>query len=1083
MLHVRLLGGFEVREGDAVVPFAESVRAQALLAYLIMHREGAQPRQRLAFLLWPDSSEAQARTNLRHVLHNVRRTLHKPDRFLDVSPHTLRWKPAAPFWLDVTAFEGLLVQATQAGTVDAEISALRDAVSLYSSDLLDGFFDDWLLGPRERLRQRYLTALERLTSLLAARGDHADAIAVALRLSREDPLHEDTYRTLMRLYAAAGDRARAVRVYHTCVSTLERELGVEPSAETVDTYEAVMAAPKSTVTAVRPERVTESAFVGRTEQMARLRSAWEDANRGRAHLVVISGEPGVGKTRLVDEFAAWCAHQGVLVANGRAYAAEGALAYGLLIAWLKTEWLQPAIGRLARSDSVELARLLPEIADRPTSEPKESIPQSELRRRLFDVAARALLAPMQPVLLVADDIHCADPETLQFLHYLLRVAPAGRMLVVATARREALEGDQPLDRLESGLRATDRFSEISLERLTSAETEALASRVLGQPLDAAGAERLHAETEGLALFVVETIRAGWASHSLQDSAQELAPKLQAVIRLRLGQLSTPARDLVGVAAAIGREFPSDVLSGASDGNNEAFVAALDELWRRGIIRERGTDDYDFSHDKIRELAYADLSPARRHHYHVRIAETLARLSGAGATAADAQIATHFERGGRFDEAVAWYVRASEASQAVHAAPDAIRLLRRALDLLGRLPETAERTACAVGILSAIPALIGAVEGFTSTRIVEAQHRAIDRSRALGIEPAPPLLLSLAMTSLSRGDFDEPQRIGAELAARGEREADQGLIVEGHYLLGITAFWSGEFLSARSHFETAVERFAAVDRSRHLLRFGRDPQVMCLGRLANTLGFLGHPAARPTRDETLALAQRIGHPFSQGTALIFGAMLSLELRELERFRYLVTAVNALPVEHESQPILISSRALRGLVQVFDGRTDEGLALIERAWEDVQTADAAPGMSATFSRLQLAAHESTQDAVAGLAAADRAIAMSSGVRTWEAEARRLRAMFLRAVGGSPEEVEAEFGRALATAGRQGAALLALRTAVSLARHRLDAGPSSSLRAGPGPARDEARAFVTSALNGLPEGLDLVDYRDAVSVLQRF
>jgi DNA-binding SARP family transcriptional activator/tetratricopeptide (TPR) repeat protein len=1075
MLHVRLLGGFEAREGDTVFPFAESVRAQALLAYLIMNREGAQPRQRLAFLLWPDSSEAQARTNLRHVLYNVRHTLRRADRFLDVSPHTLHWKPAAPFWLDVSAFEGLLVQATQASSVEAEISALRDAVGLYTSDLLDGFFDDWVLGPRERLRQRYLRALERLTSLLAARGDHADAIVVALRLSREDPLHEEPYRMLMRLYAATGDRARAIRVYHTCVSTLQRELEVLPSAATVETYEAVMAAPASTMTVARPERVAESAFVGRTEQMVQLKSAWEEASRGRAHLVLVSGEPGVGKTRLVEEFAAWCGHHGVLVANGRAYAAEGALAYGLLIAWLNTEWLQPAIARLSRSDRLELARLLPVIApDPPPVGPNESIPQGELRRRLFDVAARALLAPMQPVLIVADDIHCADPETLQFLHYLLRVAPAARLLVVVTARRETLDGDQPLDRLGSGLYATDQFTEINLKRLTGAETATLASRVLGRPLDVVGAQRLHAETEGLPLFVVETLRAGWVSDAAQRSPQELAPKLQAVIRLRLGQLSTPARDLVGVAAAIGREFPSDVLAGSSDGHTETFVAALDELWRRGIIREQGTDGYDFSHDKIREFAYADLSAARRRHYHARIAETLARLSAAGATAADAQIATHFERAGRFDDAVAWYLRASEASQAVHATSDAIRLLGRALDLLGRLPETAGRTECAVQILSAIPALIATVEGFTSSRTVEAQHRAIERSRALGIVPAPPLLLSLAMTSLSRGEFEQSQRIGAELTARGEREADQGLIVEGHYLLGITAFWSGEFSSARNHFEKAVECFASVDRSRHLIRFGRDPQVLCLGRLANTLGFMGHPGAQRLRDDTVALAQRIGHPFSHGTALIFGAMLSLELREFDRFRHLVTAVNALPAERQSPPILISSRALLGLVQVFDGRTDEGLAHIERAFHDLQSTDAAPGMSATLSRLQLAAHERTQDAVTGLAAADRAIAMCSGVRTWEAEARRLRAIFLGAVGGSAEEVEAEFGRALATAERQGAALLALRTAVSLARHRFHAGAI--------PVRDQARALLKALLTSLPEAVDLADYRDALNVLPR-
>ena len=201
MLHVRLLGGFEVREGDQILPFAESARAQSFLAYLLLHQEGTQPRQSLAFLLWPDSIEAQARTNLRHVLHNVRRVLPEPDRFLEVSPNAVRWRPDAPFWLDVTAFECSLTRAEHADDPVAAVSALREAVSLYSRDLLDGFYDDWLLGPRERLRQRYLASLERLTSLLAARSEHTEAIAFAQRLLQEDPLHEGPYRTLMRLYA------------------------------------------------------------------------------------------------------------------------------------------------------------------------------------------------------------------------------------------------------------------------------------------------------------------------------------------------------------------------------------------------------------------------------------------------------------------------------------------------------------------------------------------------------------------------------------------------------------------------------------------------------------------------------------------------------------------------------------------------------------------------------------------------------------------------------------------------------------------------------------------------------------------
>jgi DNA-binding SARP family transcriptional activator len=183
------------------------------------------PRQRLAFLLWPDSTEAQARTNLRHVLHNLRRALPDADRFIEVTPRTLRWRPDAPFLLDVAAFEAALDCADR-----EPIGALREAVDAYGGDLLEGSYDDWLLAEHERLRQRHLDALDRLSSLLAEHGEHAEAIRYAERLLRHDPLREDAYRLLMRLHDARGDRARAVRSYHACTAALERELGVEPSA-------------------------------------------------------------------------------------------------------------------------------------------------------------------------------------------------------------------------------------------------------------------------------------------------------------------------------------------------------------------------------------------------------------------------------------------------------------------------------------------------------------------------------------------------------------------------------------------------------------------------------------------------------------------------------------------------------------------------------------------------------------------------------------------------------------------------------------------------------------------------------------
>ena len=222
------------------MPPLGSARAESLLAYLLLHREAPQTRQRLAFLLWPDSSEPQARTNLRHLLHVLRRALPDADRFLEVTPLTLRWREDAPCWLDVAAFEDAVTRAERAEAPDGRVAALREAAGLYGGDLLESGYDEWLLEERERLRRRYLEALERLAELLEAEREHARAIGYAERLLREDPLREATYRLLMRLHDARGDRARALRTYHACAATLERELSVEPAAVTRRAYAALL---------------------------------------------------------------------------------------------------------------------------------------------------------------------------------------------------------------------------------------------------------------------------------------------------------------------------------------------------------------------------------------------------------------------------------------------------------------------------------------------------------------------------------------------------------------------------------------------------------------------------------------------------------------------------------------------------------------------------------------------------------------------------------------------------------------------------------------------------------------------------
>lgn len=211
-LHLRLLGSTDLRLGVQRLGPLDSARAESLLAYLLLHRDAPQPRQRLAFLLWPGSTERQAHTNLRKVLHTLRHTLPETDRLIDIGPRSLQWRPGAPLWLDVEHFERALAEGK-----------LQEAVETYTGDLLEGHYDEWLAGERERLTALHLDALEELARRYQRDRRWPEAIRCAERLVAHDPLREESHRLLMRLCRASGDRARAVRAYHACATVLERE--------------------------------------------------------------------------------------------------------------------------------------------------------------------------------------------------------------------------------------------------------------------------------------------------------------------------------------------------------------------------------------------------------------------------------------------------------------------------------------------------------------------------------------------------------------------------------------------------------------------------------------------------------------------------------------------------------------------------------------------------------------------------------------------------------------------------------------------------------------------------------------------
>jgi len=435
--------------------------------------------------------------------------------------------------------------------------------------------------------------------------------------------------------------------------------------------------------------------------------------------VLVSGEAGIGKTRLVEELRA---QADAVAVEARAYPDAVPLAYGVATAWLRAQPVATRLSRLERPHLTELVRLLPQFAAQ--LPPPAPLPEAELRRRLFAAIARALLAAGAPLLLIVDDAQWADAQSLRVLHYLLQAAPSARLLVAATARREELDEDHPLVDLLTALQALERFSEVELERLDREETALLAERIIGSPLDPVELERLYGDSEGNPLFVVE---------ALKPDAPAAAPRVQAVLAGRPTRLSAAAAALAGVAAAIGRAFTADALAAAAGLEEQAFVAALDELWRRGIIRAQGPSAYDFSHGRIRDAAYASLSPPRRRQVHLAIARALERSEAA----APAAVALHYEHAGATAEALRWQERAAEAAQWLHAHADAVHALERALSLSERLPPAPERARLQLRLLTALPAPLLALEGYASGRIDRVHARALELADQLGSEPSRP----------------------------------------------------------------------------------------------------------------------------------------------------------------------------------------------------------------------------------------------------------------------------------------------------------------------------------------------------------
>jgi hypothetical protein len=613
------------------------------------------------------------------------------------------------------------------------------AIEEYRGDFLPGGYEDWLLEARSELERWYVELCDLLCRARAGRGDAAGAAEAARCRIRVRPLEEGGYRTLMRLQADLGDRAGAVSTFHHCASVLERELGIVPDRATRQVFRRVLAAddPAGAAAAAIEPAVRRSGFaaarlVGRSGELGLLQGLWQAAVAGRPGLALVRGGAGVGKTRLVAEIAEVARRRGAVVASSQCFGASGRVALAPVADWLRNPSVRSAAAALEEVWRAEVDRLVPAEGRAGRGAGPEAaagpgaVAGAWQRHRFFEGLARALLAVGRPMMLVLDNMQWCDLETLDFVAFCLGLAPGTQVLVAGTVRDDHPGEDPGLAAWAGTMRATGLLTEICLSPFEAADTAALAAVISGRPLAAGDRNLLQALTGGFPLYVIEAMRGTVDAGGAPAPARDLS----AVLRSRLEQATAAARDVAGLAAAVGTDFTLDLLAEASDLDTRAVVGAVDELWRRRILREFG-DGYDFSHELLRDAAYAQVSPPKRWLLHRRVAQGIELVHADDLDLVSVQLAEQYARGGRPRRAVAYYQRAADAAAGVFAHAEAVRLYKEALAIIGKLPAGKDRDRQELAVLEAMAVPLNVRYGHASPELEQTAERSITLARSLG----------------------------------------------------------------------------------------------------------------------------------------------------------------------------------------------------------------------------------------------------------------------------------------------------------------------------------------------------------------
>ncbi len=610
-------------------------RALELVKILALARNHRLAADQVIDLLWPDLSPHAGAANLRKAAHLARTVLGAADAIV-LSDGVVALFPDADLEVDAEVFE----RAVDAATLAQDDVAWLEALALYEGDLLpDDRYAEWAAGPRERLRLKYLEGLRRL--------------AMWERLAEEEPLDEEAHRGLMRMWLDRGNRHAAVRAFVRLQDLLARELGVRPSPETIALWSEIKQAPAALLAASTP-------LVGRDGELERLLARWDEARGGRGGVVLVSGEAGIGKTRLCEELARAARADGAVVV-GAAQPEEASSPFAAILTTLDAVLaehpaLAGALGQDARGrvavpahEAVRLSRL------------QAATPGIE-RERMFSSVARTVTtaASERGLMLVLEDVHLADDGSLQLLTYLGKIAPYHRILLVLSHRSEPLVPE--LATLRSTLLGDPRCTDLRLGRLAPDAVADLVAAASDGRATKATVESIWRWGEGNPFYCEEL-----AAATDTDGSIRVPDRLYEVVKARLDRLGPPVREALQQVAVTEDRFTADEFIAVVGVDDATAFEYLDEAILAGVIDEHGTG-YRFRHALLRRALERSLPRHRRRRIHAEMAERL------GTTGSDpARVAYHLAEAGQADATAPWLEKAALQAATLGAYGDALRL--------------------------------------------------------------------------------------------------------------------------------------------------------------------------------------------------------------------------------------------------------------------------------------------------------------------------------------------------------------------------------------------------------------------------